>query len=271
MKVINNTVELTNMHLAELPSFLSQVDEIRGNFNVYRNRLKSLNNCPKSINAQFFTTVDLSHNQLTNLIGGFKKITASSVIQLNFGFNKLTSLEGFPELISKKTNVYLNDNKLTTLGSYLPSRITYLDLSYNPLSSLQGCPQIIGESGKKDSGLDVKFTNLKSMVGGPKEIDGFLDINGTEIESLEGFPDTVYGPLLCGDTPLMSSFRNASRLFADIDNFVNKVPIESHPDVILYRKAKRIFTDGIYDNYDEYEEQFDSEIDDYDYDEHENL
>ena len=45
MKVINNTVELTNMHLAELPSFLSQVDEIRGNFNVYRNRLKSLNNC----------------------------------------------------------------------------------------------------------------------------------------------------------------------------------------------------------------------------------
>ena len=272
MKVINNTVELTNMHLAELPSFLSEVDEIRGNFNVYRNRLKSLNNCPKSISAQFsFTTVDLSHNQLTNLIGGFKKITASSVIQLNFGFNKLTSLEGFPELVSKKTNVYLNDNKLTTLGNYLPSRITYLDLSYNPLSSLQGCPQIIGESGRKDSGLDLKYTNLKSMVGGPKEIDGFLDINGTEIGTLDGFPDTVHGPLLCGDTPLMSSIRNATRLFIDIDNFVNKVPIESHPDVILFRKAKRIFTDGIYDNYDDYEEEFNSEVDDYDYDEHENL
>ena len=61
------------------------------------------------------------------------------------------------------------------------------------------------------------------MVGGPKEIDGFLDINGTEIDTLDGFPDTVYGPLLCGDTPIMSSIRNAANLLTNIDNFVNIV------------------------------------------------
>lgn len=255
MKVIEGNIELTSMNFSEIPEVLSDVDYVMGSFFMNYNRLKNLKNCPKSIR---FGNVNFSNNSLTSLVGGLKSVGVdSSQVEhfIKLDGNKLTSLEGFPKLLGKPFDVYLGGNSLSTLGNNILPEVALLDLSGNPLTSLQGCPQKIGNRNSIYKGLSVADTNLKSMVGGPKTIIGYLDISYTGIDSIEGFPNSVDGALIMGGTPLAKIIR---------DNY-------SRSDIVALRqKIDSIFKDGMYENFDEYEDNAtyndDIHMDDYEED-----
>lgn len=98
-KVIEDYVNLSDLHISELPEFLKDV-QIRSSgksyyqpsgLNISRNKLTSFKNCPSFIAGDFFA----KNCNLTSLIGGPNYVGGNFMCNRN----KLTSLEGIPKRI----------------------------------------------------------------------------------------------------------------------------------------------------------------------------
>ena len=89
-KIIEGDVDLCDLHLTELPSFLKGV-EVRGSFNCSHNKLRSLKNSPRVVRKNFFCL----HNLLQTLEGG------PEIVGWDFScrHNQLRSLEGAPKSV----------------------------------------------------------------------------------------------------------------------------------------------------------------------------
>ena len=64
-KIINGDVNLSNLHLKQLPSGLLNDVHVSGYFYCYDNKLISLKGSPKTVGGNF----DCSYNKLTSLEG----------------------------------------------------------------------------------------------------------------------------------------------------------------------------------------------------------
>jgi hypothetical protein len=91
-KVIQGNVNLYNLYLNELPTFLENV-AIYGQFNCNVNFLTSLKGSPRAVSNNFFC----QYNQLTSLEGGPKIVGGVFCCHSN----PLSSLKGLPEVIGR--------------------------------------------------------------------------------------------------------------------------------------------------------------------------
>ena len=133
-KVIRGNVNLTRLHLTELPEWLVDI-EVTHNFNCSYNLLTSLKNAPKKVGGNFHCEC-----------------------------NRLTSLQGAPE--SMKKSFYCHENRLTSLQD-APKKVGGdFFCSNNNLITLQGAPTVVGSD-------FYCFTNyLTSLQGAPKKVGG---------------------------------------------------------------------------------------------------
>ena len=137
---VNGDVHLSSSNLEKVPFNFGVVT---GFFNLYNNRITSLNGCPKKVGNAF---------------------SCSS--------NQLKSLEGCPE---KAKSFFCSDNKLTSLNNS-PKEIP-LDffVDNNRLISLEGCP-------KKISGhFYCENNELTSLESGPEEVGGIFNCQNNPI------------------------------------------------------------------------------------------
>lgn len=129
--------------------------------------------------------------------------------------NRLTSLEGCPDIVTKDFNCSRNNldslfegpdkvgdfdcsfNSLKSL-SYAPKDVKgYFDCSNNQISSLKGSPRTIRGYFKCASN---KITSLK---GGPKYIDSYFDCSYNFLEKLTGGPLSVGQDYICNGNSLV--------------------------------------------------------------------
>ena len=104
-KIINGDVNLSNLHLKQLPSGLLNDVHVSGYFYCYDNKLISLKGSPKTVGGNF----DCSYNKLTSLVGG-PKFVGGDFICSN---NNLTSLEGAPSIVDGDFLCYNNSVQFT--------------------------------------------------------------------------------------------------------------------------------------------------------------
>lgn len=220
-KTIIASVNLRGMKFKEIPSILSGVHIVGGNFYIGDNNLKNLKNSPSIVDLTF----DCSLNKnLTSLVDGPKEVGS-----LNASNCGLTSLNGLPSLTKSTSSPYspynpaldLSGNNLTSLVGLPDTLKARLVLYNNPnLKTLNGCSKII------NGDLEAVWLPIKNMIGGPKQIYGNLFLMETQIDSVEGFPEYVDGNVFLGDTPLweklfpktkdQESLQNAKKLLAQL-------------------------------------------------------
>jgi len=104
-KVIEGDVRLNDLHLKELPEWLSDV-EIKGGFYCHNNNLTTLASAPKTVGYNF----SCHDNKLTTLAGGPKTVRGS----FRCYNNKLTTLADGPKTVGG--NFRCDNNRLTTLA-----------------------------------------------------------------------------------------------------------------------------------------------------------
>jgi hypothetical protein len=101
MKKIDIDIDLSNLYLEELPSFLTGL-HANGNFYCVDNRLTSLRGAPVSVSGSF----DCYNNHLTSLQGAPESVGGD----FDCANNHLTSLQGAPESVGG--DFYCYDNKV---------------------------------------------------------------------------------------------------------------------------------------------------------------
>jgi len=108
--------------------------EVKGSFDCSRNRLISLEGCPRSVGNSFYC----QNNKLTSLKGAPKHVGG----YFSCADNQLLTLQGAPRYVGG--NFICGDNKLISLkGS--PQHVGGLFLcTRNYITSLQGAPKKVG-------------------------------------------------------------------------------------------------------------------------------
>jgi hypothetical protein len=160
MKGKIHDINLYNLKLKELPEFLSDL-EVSGEFCANSNCLVNFLNSPKKV-EEFYA----QNNKLTSLEGCPEIVNGSFIVSGNL----LTNIDFFPKTI--KNSISLSNNKLLSLHN-LPE-IVYggVSVGWNNLQSLKGCPKIIYGY------FDCSYNNLKSLENGPELVDGNFYCNG---------------------------------------------------------------------------------------------
>ena len=154
-KIIDGAVSLKNLHLGNLPVFLSNV-KIMGDFDCRWNNLISLENAPNVINDKYYYCGD---NKLTNLIG----------VPLNFG---------------KRCTFDCSENELTSLEG-APTDVWSFNCSHNRLKNLEHAPKIVAGD------FYCLNNRLESFRGAPDTVEGCVMCLNNPLISLEGIPKTI--------------------------------------------------------------------------------
>jgi len=162
-KVIEGDVDLMNMYLRELPSFLKDIDEVYGSIVLTYNKLKSIKNCPSKVIGSFF--ID-SNRELDSLNGSPSYVSGDFVCRST----GIKNLFGCPQRVDGR--FYCDRN--------------------NQLINLEGCPRVIN--------IDFDCSccnNLQSFEGGPEIIKGDMTFVRTRdakpLLTLKGFPKFIEG------------------------------------------------------------------------------
>ena len=243
MKHIVGAVNLSNLYLKEIPEILNGVD-VKGDFDVSLNILRSLNNSPVKVDGAFKC---MYNKNLKSLVGGPKEV--KSLNANNCSLRDLNGIPNFSTPLINTGNIDLSSNQLTSLVG-LPTKVFgKLSIYNNPgLKTLNGCSEHI----KGD--FEALWLSITNCIGGPKYVGGDLYLHDTEINSLEGFPKEVTGNVYLGNTPL------GSILFPQNDGGTSK----AHALYDEIRKICKIQGD-IYKTKEDVEEIPDIEMDEPEY------
>ena len=168
-KIIDGNVNLKNLHLENLPVFLSNV-KIMGDFNCRWNNLISLENAPNVDNDKYYYCGD---NKLTNLIG----------VPLNFG---------------KRCTFNCSENELTSLEG-APTDVWSFNCSHNRLKNLEHAPKIVSGD------FFCVASGLESLKGAPDTVEGCFMCLDNPLISLEGIPKKI-GKMLYISRELENAF-----------------------------------------------------------------
>lgn len=105
VRAINGNLDCSYMDLTELPRWFENIEIVTGSMFINNNKLKTLQNCPHTVNKNFYCY----NNNLVNLEGSPRIIG----MDFNCNSNDLTSLKGAPDEIGNRFNC--KNNKLTSL------------------------------------------------------------------------------------------------------------------------------------------------------------
>lgn len=155
--IIKGSVYLSGIHIKHIPEFLSNI-EVRGSFDIARNNLTSLKNCPYKIEGGLY----FNNNKLKSLDGICQIYLGNNIVM---SYNQIESLEGLPKLIN----------------------ITNINLKNNKLKSLVGLP-------KECINLNLASNDFRTFDGGPEIIHNYMSV-GESAVSLDGFPKQIGGTL----------------------------------------------------------------------------
>ena len=193
---VDGSIGLYNKNLEHLPL---KFNYVHGGFQCNRNKLKSLEGCPKTVGGDFVC----------------------------YG-NKLKSLEGCPQSVGGDFYCFTNDIE-TLKGS--PQTVDgdfYCD--NNELKSLKGCPQTVGGN------FYCNNNKLVSLEGCPQTVNGNFGCEDNELKDLEHFPE-VNGIISISDNPvnlLVYTFINKADSFM-IEDFVDYEIVRNGGTVMLDR------------------------------------
>ncbi len=168
-------------------SYENGLVNISGSFDASYNHLKDLDGINFGIVDGDF---DVSDNELTSLKGCPEEVTGDFLCSSNF----LNSLEGGPKIV--RGNYHCSNNEIFVLTG-LAKEISSLTAVGNSLENIEGCP-------KKLTGDFFIASNpgLKSLVGGPVDVEGDYDCSYCALDSLEGAPESVGGFFNCSNNNL---------------------------------------------------------------------
>lgn len=168
-------------------SYENGLVNISGSFDASYNHLKDLDGINFGIVDGDF---DVSDNELTSLKGCPEEVTGDFLCSSNF----LNSLEGGPKIV--RGNYHCSNNEIFVLTG-LAKEISSLTAVGNSLENIEGCP-------KKLAGDFFIASNpgLKSLVGGPVDVEGDYDCSSCALDSLEGAPESVGGFFNCSNNNL---------------------------------------------------------------------
>ena len=168
-------------------SYENGLVNISGSFDASYNHLKDLDGINFGIVDGDF---DVSDNELTSLKGCPEEVTGDFLCSSNF----LNSLEGGPKIV--RGHYHCSNNEIFDLTG-LAKEISSLTAVGNSLENIEGCP-------KKLTGDFFIASNpgLKSLVGGPVDVEGDYDCSSCALDSLEGAPESVGGFFNCSNNNL---------------------------------------------------------------------
>lgn len=128
--IVGVNINLDELNLKKLPSFLNKIKKVYGFFACSNNYLTNLKNCPISVENNFYCS-----------------------------FNLLTSLVGSPSFVGE--DFYCQNNKLPNLLGRPEGIVRIFVCNYNLLTTLVGGPKVV---------RTFRCTNnlLTSLVGAPK-------------------------------------------------------------------------------------------------------
>ena len=107
----------------------------------------------------------------------------------NCNYNKLTSLEGAPQVVGGSFKC--RDNRLTSLAG-APQKVGKdFDCGVNKLTSLEGAPQ------KVSGDFSCYDNKLTSLEGAPQKVSGDFGCSNNNLTSLEGAPQEVGRDFRC--------------------------------------------------------------------------
>lgn len=168
-------------------SYENRLVNISGSFDASYNHLKDLDGINFGIVEGDF---DVSDNELTSLKGCPEEVTGDFLCSSNF----LNSLEGGPKIV--RGNYHCSNNDLFDLTG-LARGIHSLTAVSCRLENIEGCPEML-------TGDFFVASNpaLRSLAGGPKNVDGDYDCSSCSLDSLEGAPERVGGFFNCSNNDL---------------------------------------------------------------------
>lgn len=168
-------------------SYENGLVNVSGSFDASYNHLKDLDGINFGIVDGDF---DVSDNELTSLKGCPEEVMGDFLCSSNF----LNSLEGGPKIV--RGHYHCSNNEIFDLTG-LAKEISSLTAVGNSLENIEGCP-------KKLTGDFFIASNpgLKSLVGGPVDVDGDYDCSSCALDSLEGAPESVGGFFNCSNNNL---------------------------------------------------------------------
>ncbi|GAB5387937.1 MAG: hypothetical protein Alpg2KO_09050 [Alphaproteobacteria bacterium] len=155
-------------------------EKVGGKYSARNNRLDSMNGLPEVLEGDLL----LSSNNITNFANAPKRIGG----MLDMARNKLQSLDGMPQVGSKQNPkpVQFGANRLTSLEG-LDGKVwgTISVVQNLKLTSLTGCPATI------DGGFDAANCALTSLEGGPQSVTQHYSVGNNNLTSLKGAPTKV--------------------------------------------------------------------------------
>lgn len=141
--------------------------------------------------------------KIKKLLGIGSKNTPTKLSKLQLKFlkdNKITEYTVLDDLsIDVVNNVYI-----TTTQEKLPVQFNKVEGNFycqdSGLTTLKGCP-------KYTKSFSCAGSTLKSLIGGPEEVQDSYNITESSIESLEGFPKKVRGNIVLRDNKKLTSLK----------------------------------------------------------------
>jgi len=173
-KVIEGDVNLSKLHLKELPAWLASV-EVIGNFNCSHNYLQTLAGSPKRVKGKF----NCSFNKLQTLVGGPVEV----LDDYHCFENRLENLQGAPKKFHHEGDFFCYSNRLTSLVG-APRVVLNFACDNNSLKSLKGAPEFVANDFECHEN-SVSFT--EEDVYDVCEVDGAVITDENVSEYYEGY------------------------------------------------------------------------------------
>jgi len=187
VKISGLGIKNIKTYLARKYGIKGAIKEVRGDFYLDNNQLKTLEGAPQKVGRDF----DCSSNQLTSLEGAPEKVGKSFWCDSN----KLITLEGAPRVVGKNFSCGYN-SQLTSLKGAPQIVGGDFDCRSNQLTTLEGAPQEVGGD------FDCRYNELTTLEGAPQKVDGDFDCDGNQLTTLEGAPQKVDGNFGCDGNQL---------------------------------------------------------------------
>jgi hypothetical protein len=175
-RIITGDVNLSKLHLKELPAWLAGV-EIEGSFDCSNNYLTSLAGSPKRVNGKF----NCSFNRLTSLVGGPVEV----LWDYHCFENRLVNLQGAPKKFDHESDFFCYGNRLTSLIG-APRVVLNFACDNNSLKSLKGAPEFVANNFECHEN-SVSFT--EEDVYDVCEVDGAVITDENVSDYYDGYDD----------------------------------------------------------------------------------
>ena len=223
---VDGSIGLYNKNLEHLPL---KFNYVHGGFQCNRNKLKSLEGCPKTVGGDFVCY----GNKLKSLEGCPQSVGGDFYCFTN----DIETLKGSPQTVDG--DFYCFDNNLVSLEGCPQTVDGYFGCYNNKLKSLKGCPQTVGAD------FDCHNNELKTLEGAPQTVGGGFYCFNNKLKDLEYFPEVsgdVYTEENTVNLLVYTFIKNADNFM--IEDF-NDYEIVRYRDTVMLDRLQTFIKDNV--------------------------